>query len=240
MRNVPWVGLVAIVAMFLIPLLPSRLFEGPRTIKHWPRRHVCGNCGLAWSNGHICPAEVPGDALPFRLELRRADTSLRRVELRRPVAPEGTPLDHSGLQRGDVPQDAPLLHIELERSEASESAPQPRSGSQGPDTPEKAPLLRIEVERVDAPQDAPRPSAEIRPRSDDSGSQTGHSFAGPVLAVLLILLGVLTVVALALVLPWYGWLLLVGGLAAGEGLRVMLERRRRPRRPADVSSQGSA
>ena len=41
----PWAGLAALVAMFVIPFLPSWLFEGPRTIKHWPRRHVCGECG---------------------------------------------------------------------------------------------------------------------------------------------------------------------------------------------------
>jgi hypothetical protein len=42
---VPWVGLVALAAMFLLPLLPDWLFEGPRTSKHWPRRHICGDCG---------------------------------------------------------------------------------------------------------------------------------------------------------------------------------------------------
>jgi hypothetical protein len=40
----PWVGRATLIAMFAIPFLPDRLFEGPRTIKHWPRRHVCGEC----------------------------------------------------------------------------------------------------------------------------------------------------------------------------------------------------
>ena len=48
----PWVGLAALIAMFVLPFLPAWLFEGPRTVKHWlfegprtvkhwPRRHVC-------------------------------------------------------------------------------------------------------------------------------------------------------------------------------------------------------
>jgi hypothetical protein len=36
----PWVGLAALLAMFVIPFLPTWLFEGPRTIKHRPRRHI--------------------------------------------------------------------------------------------------------------------------------------------------------------------------------------------------------
>jgi hypothetical protein len=42
----PWVGLAALLAMFLLPFLPAWLIEGPRTVKHRPRRHVCGECGL--------------------------------------------------------------------------------------------------------------------------------------------------------------------------------------------------
>ena len=42
MARIPWFGLAALVSMFIIPYLPSRLFEGPRTVKHWPRRHICG------------------------------------------------------------------------------------------------------------------------------------------------------------------------------------------------------
>jgi hypothetical protein len=30
----PWVGLAALVAMFVLPYLPTWVFEGPRTIKH--------------------------------------------------------------------------------------------------------------------------------------------------------------------------------------------------------------
>jgi hypothetical protein len=58
---VPWIGLIGLVAMFVVPFLPSRLFEGPRTAKHWPRRHVCGECGAAWTVGHAC---APDGAQP--------------------------------------------------------------------------------------------------------------------------------------------------------------------------------
>ena len=51
---VPWIGLAAIVAMFVLPLLPARLFEGPRTIK----RHTCG-------------FEVVQPRPPLRAEVRR-------------------------------------------------------------------------------------------------------------------------------------------------------------------------
>jgi hypothetical protein len=54
MSRTPWVGLAAFIAMFVIPYLPPRFFEGPRTVKHWPRRHVCGECGGPWTDDHTC------------------------------------------------------------------------------------------------------------------------------------------------------------------------------------------
>ena len=54
MSRTPWIGLAALIAMFLIPYLPAWLFEGPRKIKHWPRQHVCGSCDQPWTNGHTC------------------------------------------------------------------------------------------------------------------------------------------------------------------------------------------
>ena len=57
---IPWIGLAAIVAMFVLPLLPARLFEGPRTIKRYPRRVVCGDCGERWTEDHSCALEVTG------------------------------------------------------------------------------------------------------------------------------------------------------------------------------------
>jgi hypothetical protein len=54
----PWIGLAALLAMFVLPFLPSWLFDGPRTVKHWPRRHVCGYCSAPWTRGHVCELEA--------------------------------------------------------------------------------------------------------------------------------------------------------------------------------------
>lgn len=75
MSRVPWVGLTALVLMFAMPFLPSWLFEGPRTVRHWPRRHVCGACHAPWTDGHVCaiePARHPGR--PLRAQIQRLDT----------------------------------------------------------------------------------------------------------------------------------------------------------------------
>jgi hypothetical protein len=58
---VPWVGLAALAAMLLLPLLPDWLFEGPRTSKHWLRRRTCGDCGAPWTDEHTC---TPGRTRP--------------------------------------------------------------------------------------------------------------------------------------------------------------------------------
>jgi hypothetical protein len=72
----PWIGLVALVAMFVLPFLPSKVFEGPRTVKHYPRRHVCAECGERWTDGHSCEADpVPSDD-PLQWELRRPSRSI--------------------------------------------------------------------------------------------------------------------------------------------------------------------
>lgn len=72
MPDIPWVGLAALLIMFLIPFLPDWLFERPREIKHWPRRHVCGDCGAPWTDGHTCaPEESTAAYLPLQGELRR-------------------------------------------------------------------------------------------------------------------------------------------------------------------------
>jgi hypothetical protein len=52
--DTPWVGLIGLVAMFVLPFLPSWLFEGPRKVRHWPQRHVCAVCGAPWVDGHAC------------------------------------------------------------------------------------------------------------------------------------------------------------------------------------------
>jgi hypothetical protein len=71
---IPWAGLAALVAMFVIPFLPSSLFEGPRTMRHRTRRHVCADCGADWADDHACELEAT-TTVPQRLrgELRRLD-----------------------------------------------------------------------------------------------------------------------------------------------------------------------
>ena len=49
--------MAALVAMFVIPYLPNWLLEGPRTIRHRPRRHVCADCGVPWTPRHACAAD---------------------------------------------------------------------------------------------------------------------------------------------------------------------------------------
>jgi hypothetical protein len=73
--SIPWIGLAALIAMFVIPHLPDWLFEGPRTVKHWPLRHVCGYCGAVWTVGHTCAPEAGNDRMPLRGELHRLEPS---------------------------------------------------------------------------------------------------------------------------------------------------------------------
>ncbi len=52
---VPWIALAALAAMFVLPHLDARgLFDGPREIRHRPRRHVCADCAEPWIPGHAC------------------------------------------------------------------------------------------------------------------------------------------------------------------------------------------
>jgi hypothetical protein len=75
--------LVALVAMFVIPFLPSWLFEGPRTVKHYPRRHVCGDCGAPWTDGHLCTVDrTPPQRLRGQLRRVRPSTALVRRSAR--------------------------------------------------------------------------------------------------------------------------------------------------------------
>jgi hypothetical protein len=78
--DTPWIGLVALFAMFLLPFLPSWLFEGPRTVKHRPRRHVCARCGAAWADGHTCAVGSTPRTELLHAELQRpiASTALER------------------------------------------------------------------------------------------------------------------------------------------------------------------
>jgi hypothetical protein len=67
----PWIGLAAIVAMFVLPALPAWLFEGPRRVRHWPREHVCARCDAVWTDGHTCPVPDPPSEDPLEAELVR-------------------------------------------------------------------------------------------------------------------------------------------------------------------------
>ncbi|SRR6266540_705686 len=98
---VPWIALAAIAAMFVLPWLDSRgLLDGPRTVRHRPRRHVCADCAEAWQPGHACagwqpPAgrepvvplgalELPAPARPH-VELARLDQGHALPARRRPA-----------------------------------------------------------------------------------------------------------------------------------------------------------
>jgi hypothetical protein len=90
MSRTPWIGLAALVVMFAIPFLPDWLFEGPRTVRHRPRRHICGDCGAPWTDGHVCVPEVDESFPPLRGELRRLE--LPRTAIKpRPGRSEITP-----------------------------------------------------------------------------------------------------------------------------------------------------
>jgi hypothetical protein len=78
MPKTPWIGLLALVALFILPYVPDWLFEGPRTVKHRPRRHVCRDCGAPWTDGHACEAE------PLARPGRALEGSLRRSPSPRP------------------------------------------------------------------------------------------------------------------------------------------------------------
>jgi hypothetical protein len=73
--DVPWIGLAALIAMFVLPFLPQWLFEGPRTIKHHPRRHICAECGAAWVDGHACASDRQSGVQILRGEFLRPRTS---------------------------------------------------------------------------------------------------------------------------------------------------------------------
>jgi hypothetical protein len=71
MPATPWAGLAALIAMFVLPFLPTWLFEGPSTIRHRPHRHVCGDCNAPWTDQHSC-RPAPASSYPrLRGELRR-------------------------------------------------------------------------------------------------------------------------------------------------------------------------
>jgi hypothetical protein len=88
---VPWIGLAAIAAMFLLPWLDARgLLDGPRVIRRRPRRVVCADCDAPWTPDHQCagwleaavrepvvplqpPPPAPPTLPPLRAQLTRTD-----------------------------------------------------------------------------------------------------------------------------------------------------------------------
>ena len=77
--DIPWIGLLALIAMFVLPFIPRWLFEGPRVIKHHPVRHVCAECGEPWVDDHDCQTYGPRiELLDGQLWRPSTATSLER------------------------------------------------------------------------------------------------------------------------------------------------------------------
>ena len=89
----PWIGLAALLAMFVLPYLPNRLFEGPRTIKHRPRRHICGDCGAPWTNDHTCTPVIDMASPPLHGELLRRQPATELERWPRARTPAGQRID---------------------------------------------------------------------------------------------------------------------------------------------------
>jgi hypothetical protein len=85
MLHTPWIGLLALVAMFALPYLPNWLLEGPRAIKHLRRRHVRADCGAPWTDSHVGTAarNCGGTSFAGRIvERRRERCSQAQVVVR--------------------------------------------------------------------------------------------------------------------------------------------------------------
>jgi hypothetical protein len=88
---VPWIGLAAIAAMFLLPWLDARgLLDGPRSIRHRPRREVCADCHAPWTPDHQCTGWLEA-------ALREPVVPLQ------PLAPPTPPPPRAQLTRTDQP-----------------------------------------------------------------------------------------------------------------------------------------
>jgi hypothetical protein len=85
--DTPWIALAALFVMFALPFAPSWLFEGPRTIKHRPRRHVCADCGEPWENEHVCDVYRPVAEKRLRGHLVRVEPTAA-IESRTASPPE--------------------------------------------------------------------------------------------------------------------------------------------------------
>jgi hypothetical protein len=98
-RRLEQVGLAGLILMFPDPFLPSWLFDSPRAGTSWPRRHVCGECGLPWTNRQLCAttamSETPWSARHVRGARARAAASWRTA----PAGATGRARTHQGRDR---------------------------------------------------------------------------------------------------------------------------------------------
>jgi hypothetical protein len=100
---IPWIGLAAIAAMFLLSLLDARgLFDGPRVIRRRPRHEVCADCAQPWTPDHQCPGWLDAAAHEPVVPLR-------------PAPPPVAPRLRAQLTRADRP-DRPVLPARRRRS----------------------------------------------------------------------------------------------------------------------------
>jgi hypothetical protein len=91
---VPWIGLAAIAAMFLLPWLDARgLFGGPRVVRRRPRRMVCADCAQPWTSGHECVGWLQAAACEPVVPLQ-PPPQRQRVELARLERPALSPRRH--------------------------------------------------------------------------------------------------------------------------------------------------
>ena len=86
--SVPWIGLAAIAAIFLLPWLDARgLFDGPSIVRRRPRRVVCADCAGSWTSGHQCAgwleAAVREPVVPLQPPASPPAVQRPRVELAR-------------------------------------------------------------------------------------------------------------------------------------------------------------
>jgi len=91
---VPWIGMAAIAAMFVLPFLDARgLFDGPSIVRRRPRRVVCADCAQPWTPDHQCvawlEAAVREPVVPLQPLPPLADRE--RVQLARPERPTLSP-----------------------------------------------------------------------------------------------------------------------------------------------------
>jgi len=90
--SVPWIGLAAIAAMFLLPLLDARgLFDGPSIVRRRPHRVICADCAQPWTPDHQClgwlEAAVREPVLPLQPPPPSLPTNHQRGQLTRPDRP---------------------------------------------------------------------------------------------------------------------------------------------------------